>query len=52
MAAWEAASARPQFTDLNDPFELLSGELSDRANRKKFAAWKEDVVRSSLLGAS
>jgi len=31
------------FADLNDPFELLSVELSELANRKKFQELKKDI---------
>lgn len=34
-----------QFIDLNDPFELLSVELSDKVNRKKFGVWKKTITR-------
>lgn len=33
-----------EFKDLNDPFELLSVELSDRAARRRFAAWREKAL--------
>lgn len=33
-----------EFRDLNDPFELLSVELSDRAARRRFAAWREKAL--------
>lgn len=31
------------FDDLNDPFELLSIDLSDRAIRRKFKGWTQDI---------
>jgi len=30
-----------EFADLNDPFELLSIELSDKAVRRRFLKWNE-----------
>ena len=33
-----------RFADLNDPFELLSVELSDRAIRRRVAAWRKKAV--------
>jgi hypothetical protein len=33
-----------EFRDLNDPFELLSVELSDRSARRRFAAWREKAL--------
>ena len=33
-----------EFKDLNDPFELLSVELSDRVARRSFAAWREKTL--------
>lgn len=32
------------FSDLNDPFELLSAELSDRATRRRFVAWRKRAL--------
>ena len=34
-----------EFTDMNDPFELLSVELSNRANRITVLAWKNSIMR-------
>jgi hypothetical protein len=33
-----------EFRDLNDPFELLSVELPDRAVRRRFTAWRKKVL--------
>jgi hypothetical protein len=33
-----------RFKDLNDPFELLSVELSNRADRRRFATWHKKTV--------
>ncbi len=34
-----------EFADMNDPFELLSVELSNRAMRRTFLAWKNKAMR-------
>src|SRR5215467_5655526 len=33
-----------QFADLNDPFELLSVEHSDRVLRRRFAIWRKRAM--------
>lgn len=39
-----------EFADLNDPFELLAAELSDRAARRCFTAWRQETMaRYGLL---
>jgi hypothetical protein len=34
-----------QFSDMNDPFELLAVELSDKAKRKTFTAWRKRAAK-------
>lgn len=38
-----------RFADLNDPFELLSVDLADRAQRAKFKSLKEEVNKNTGL---
>ena len=39
-----------EFNDLNDPFEVLSVQLSDREARRRFAAWRDKaLVQYGLL---
>jgi hypothetical protein len=35
-----------EFSELNDPFELLSVELVNRAARQRFTAWRRDVLEN------